>query len=93
MFKPDLVDAVIASSKKGDFKSHAAAERAVNSVFNIIKDQVAKGESVSISGFGTFKSVDREARVYKNMTTGEDIYVDAHKAPKFQPSKKFKDML
>lgn len=92
MNKGELIDAVIEVKPK-DFKSHAAAARTVDAVFSVIMSRVAAGESVAIQGFGTFLSVEREARVCRNPQTGENVEVPAHLTPKFKPSKSFKDAL
>lgn len=90
MTKSELVDAVIDRYPK-DSKSHAATVRTVDAVFSIIMNRVSAGESVSIAGFGTFEPIERAARVCVNPQTGENIEVPAHLAPKFKPSKRFKE--
>ena len=92
MSKADLVDAVIERCKPDDFKYHKSAERAVNAVFDIIKEQLAAGESVTITGFGTFKTVERQERTVNN-PQGGSITIPAHTAPKFKASDGFKKLV
>lgn len=91
MNKSELVQAVKAECRPKDFASNAAAERAVAAVFNVVGNQMKAGEEVTIQGFGTFTTVAREARVARNISTGETIEVPAKVCPKFKASKKLKD--
>ena len=57
MNKGELINAVAANGlTKKD------AENAVNAVFGAIGDALAKGENVSLVGFGTFSVKERAAR-------------------------------
>jgi len=69
----------------------ADAERAVSAVFDTITDSLAKGEEVSIAGFGIFSAKMRAARTARNPRTGEPIQVPAMKVAKFKVSKTLKD--
>jgi DNA-binding protein HU-beta len=51
---------------------------------------VAKGDSVTLVGFGTFKSAARAAREGKNPKTGEKIKIAATTVPKFSAGATFK---
>lgn len=88
MNKADLVNEVtkVVCSKK-------EAEAAVTGVFKAITKAVSKGDTVTLVGFGTFKSVKRAARTGRNPKTGEPLKIKAHKAPKFIPGKALKDAL
>ncbi len=87
MNKAELVDAVAA--KTGETKR--AAEGFLNSFVEIVTDAVAKGEKVSVVGFGNFEQKKREARKGRNPRTGETINIAAKKYPAFSPGKGFKD--
>ena len=90
MNREDIVISLMEKNPK-DFKSHAAAVRAVNGVFNTIRDAVAAGDTVNVVGFGTFAARDRAARVARNPKTGETIAVPAKRAPGFKAGKAFKE--
>jgi len=57
-----------------------------------VTEVVAKGDRVTLVGFGTFLRRDRQARETNNpQKPGEKIKVPAKKVPAFQPGKEFKD--
>lgn len=67
------------------------AEAAVNAVFHIIEHEVAAGEKVTVTGFGTFEQRTRAAREGRNPRTGATIKIPAQKTPAFKAGKAFKD--
>ena len=69
----------------------ADASKAVDLVFAAIADAAAKGEEVSLNGFGKFKVKDVLAREGRNPATGETIKIAAAKTVKFSAGKAFKD--
>ena len=71
----------------------AQAEAAYDKLFAIFGATLKKGDSVSISGFGSFKVVERKARKGRNPRTGEDIQIPASKVVKFTPGKTLKESL
>ena len=71
----------------------AQAEAAYDKLFDIIGATLKGGDAVTISGFGTFKVVDRKARQGRNPRTGEDMQIPASKAVKFTPGKALKESL
>lgn len=91
MNKAELIKAVMDNCRPGDFASKAAAERAVNAMTMVIGDQLKAGEEVSIYGFGTFTTVQRDARMGRNVRTGEPMNIPATIVPKFRASKNLKD--
>ena len=66
---------------------------AVNTVFNEIIKAVTSGDEARIDSFGTFKSVDKAARNFRNPQNGEVVTVAAHKAIVFKAAKAFKDAM
>jgi len=71
----------------------ADARQAVDSVFDLITDAAAKGEEISLNGFGKFKIKDSPAREGRNPATGETIAIKASKKLSFAPAKAVKDRL
>lgn len=69
------------------------AERLVNAAIDILSQQLAKGETIQLSGFGTFEVRNREARVGRNPVTKETIQIPATKVPAFKASKTLKDIV
>ena len=68
-----------------------SADRIVAAVFAAVGDSLAKGEPVSIAGFGTFTTKSRPARQGRNPRTGEAITIAASTAPAFKPGKALRD--
>jgi len=79
MNKTELIDAL---AQKCEL-SKAAAGRAVDGLTEIITETLAKGDAVSILGFGAFAVSERAARTGRNPQTGEPLNIAASKAPKF----------
>ncbi len=74
-----------------DFHSQAQAERIIRTALQVIKDAVANGEKVYLSGFGMFKAVERAERTYTLPATGEQITYPATVVPVFHAKKAFRD--
>ncbi len=77
MNRNDLVDAV--AERTGLAKSDAA--RAVEALLGAVTDALSKGETVTLSGFGSFVAKTRAARTGRNPRTGESIAIPASRAP------------
>jgi DNA-binding protein HU-beta len=74
---------LIAEFAKRTEVSAAAANGAVNTLLAIITERLKKGDTVGITGFGTFSVAKRAARKGRNPATGEAIKIAASKTPKF----------
>ena len=89
MNKNDLIDAV--AERTGLAKSDAA--RAVEAVLGAITEALQKGDTVALSGFGSFTAKARAARTGRNPRTGEPVAIPASRAPAFKAGKALKDAL
>ena len=58
----------------------------VESVLSIIKDTLADGETLEITGFGNFIVKEKNDRRGKNPQTGEEINIEARRVLTFKPS-------
>jgi len=67
-----------------------AATTAVNGVLEEIEGSVARGERVSLLGFGTFDRRQRAARAGRNPQTGATLQLGASVAPVFRPGAGFR---
>lgn len=65
----------------------------LNIAFEIFKDELAKGEKVSVAGFGIFKITERKARDGRNPLTGKKIKIKASKSVNFKLSTAIKDKI
>ena len=71
----------------------ADARKLVDGVFAAISNAAAKGEEVSLNGFGKFKVKDSPAREGRNPATGAAMQIAASKKLTFAPAKAVKDKL
>jgi len=58
----------------------------VEGFIDVLKDALAKGEDVKISGFGSFTVRTKADRRGRNPKTGEDITIFGRKVLTFKPS-------
>ena len=86
MNKAELIEI---AAKQADI-SKAAAGKALDGIIAAVVKAVAKGDTVTLVGFGTFKSSARAAREGKNPKTGEKIKIAATTVPKFTAGASFK---
>jgi len=85
--KSDLVRVV---AKSGNLSKVAAGE-AVNAMFDAIVSNVAKGNRVTVVGFGTFMPRKRKARNGRSPANGKEIKINAKTIPAFAAGQGFKD--
>ncbi len=81
--KASLVDKI--SSQMG-IKKHDSTDL-LEGVIAIIKSTLETGESLKISGFGTFDVRQKKDRKGRNPATGESLIIEARKIVTFKPSK------
>ena len=79
MNKTQLID-TLAARYEGNRKQ---AAQALEAVIDTITREVAKGEKVAITGFGSFEKRIRDARWVRNPRTGERIKAKKTAIPKF----------
>ena len=71
----------------------ADVERVYNATFELFKEELVKGNNVSVSGFGTFKISERAARDGRNPRTGETVHIEASKNVSFKAGSELKNKL
>ncbi len=86
MNKSELIEVV---AKEAEI-SKTAAGNAVASITGAIVKAIAKGDTVALIGFGTFKSSKRAARIGRNPQTGKEIKIAATTVPRFTAGATFK---
>lgn len=84
MNKSELVAAIAKSANL----SKAAAERALDGFVGAVGNALAKGDGVTLVGFGSFSVAKRAARNGRNPVTGKPIRIPARKAVKFKSGKR-----
>lgn len=89
MTKADIIEAVY---DQIGFSKKETAE-VVELVFETMKDTLADGDKIKISGFGNFVVRDKRARPGRNPQTGEAITISQRKVLTFKPSQVLKSAL
>lgn len=86
MNKSELIEAIAQSAEL----TKADAARALTATLETIVKAVSAGDTVTLIGFGTFKSVKRAARTGRNPATGAALKIAASTSPKFAAGAFFK---
>ena len=86
MNKSELIEIIAKDAEL----SKVAAGSALDAVTATIVKAVAKGDTVTLIGFGTFKSSKRAARVGRNPQTGKELKIAATTVPRFTAGAGFK---
>ncbi|MBT6603162.1 MAG: HU family DNA-binding protein [Nitrosomonadales bacterium] len=87
MNKGELINAVAAATDD----TKAGAGRAVDAVIESITGALKKGDTVTLIGFGTFKTAKRAARTGRNPQTGAELQIPARTVPSFKAGAALKD--
>ena len=90
MTKSEIVAAVY--GRVGGFSKKEAAD-IVDLVFETVKETLARGEKIKISGFGNFVLRDKKQRVGRNPQTGMPLTITERRVLTFKPSAVVKAML
>ena len=72
--------------------SYAEAQKIVDLIIGIIKEQLKRGEKVLLSGFGCFTVQKRKVKKGVNPQNGEAIIIPGRNSVKFKPSKYLKSV-
>lgn len=89
MNKSELVTAIAETA--GITK--ADASRALQALLESLTTAMTNGDSVSLTGFGSFSVNERAARTGRNPSNGKALKIAAKKVPKFKPGKALKEAL
>jgi len=89
MNKAELVDEV--ANQTGLTKK--ASREAVDTVTSAITDCLARGEKVTLVGFGSFRVRRRKSRRGRNPLTGAVINIPAKDTPKFEAGKSLREVV
>ncbi len=83
MIKADIVARVV--HRTGLSQTQAAM--AVETVFEMMKRSMERGERIELRGFGVFNVRPRKTGVGRNPRTGEEVRIPPGKAVRFKPGK------
>jgi integration host factor subunit alpha len=73
--------------------SRKETARAVDTLLEIIKDSLGRGEKVKISGFGSFVVTQKHARRGRNPQTGDPLIIESRYVLSFRASDILKQRL
>lgn len=85
MTRADLNQEISRKSKLNVLEVSAITE----TLFEVIKDEIAKGNKVTFKGFGTFKTKKRAAKKVQLIKLKQTVDLSEHYIPAFFPSKYF----
>jgi DNA-binding protein HU-beta len=86
MNKSDLIETIANEAEL----TKTAAAAFVDATLNAIVKAVAKGDAVTLIGFGSFKPSKRAARIGRNPQTGKELKIAATTVPRFTAGAGFK---
>ena len=87
MTKADLIDKVATETNL----TRKDSDQAIDAVIHAISGALAKGDKVTLVGFGSFEIRERAARKGRNPQTGKEINIATRKVPVFKAGKALKD--
>jgi len=89
MTKADIVNTLF--EKVGLPKKEA--QDIIEIILSTMKETFVEGESIKISGFGTFNVRKKGARRGRNPKTGEEIEITPRRVVTFRPSNQLKELI
>ena len=81
---------LIAAVAKKASLTRDQSDRAISAAIDLICENLAAGEKVQITGFGTFEVRERGERKGRNPYSGESITIQPSRYPAFVPGKIFR---
>jgi integration host factor subunit alpha len=90
MMKAEIVQAIYA---RLDGFTKRESESVVDLIFQVLKETLAKGEKIKISGFGRFVIRDKHPRTGRNPRTGDPIKITERRVLTFKVSQILKRAL
>ena len=87
MTRDNLVEQM--ASKAGVTKTQA--DGVLRAFIDVVSATLSKGDSIALTGFGTFQISHRAARQGVNPRTGEKLQIPAMNVPKFKAGKALKE--
>jgi len=72
---------------------NAETKDIIETIFELIIDELQVGNAVNIVGFGAFEVRSRIGRVGRNPQTGDELFIPATRTPAFAPGKNLRDCI
>lgn len=87
MKKSDLIRIV----KERAALNERAADNVISNIFEQITNAMARGDSVTLIGFGSFHVKARGERTGRHPATGDKLLISAQNVPQFKAGKALKE--
>ncbi|MDI6839606.1 MAG: HU family DNA-binding protein [bacterium] len=87
MKKADLINAI---ARDADITKKAAG-KAVDCFIDTVSDALARKQTVTLVGFGTFYVAKRAARKGRNPRTGATLNIPSKNVPRFRPGTELRE--
>jgi len=81
MNKSDLINEIVSSTGLTKTK----ANQVIDAMVDAIGSSLSNGEKVTLVGFGTFQTTNRNGRVGRNPKTGDKVIIPKKRVAKFKP--------
>ena len=86
MTKSDIVGII----SEGTGLTKIETQAVIDGFLATIGYALQQGDRIDLRGFGSFRAVERKARIARNPKTGESIEIPRHYAPAFKASKELR---
>jgi len=88
LIKQDLIQRVVERTGL----PRTQAERAVDTIFGSMKQNLIAGDRIELRGFGVFTVKPRKTGIGRNPRTGAEVSISPGKAVRFKPGKDLHNM-
>ena len=85
MTKADVVSEIAARTGV----ERIAVQEVVENFFNVLKENMTKGNNVYFRGFGSFILKNRARKIARNIAKNTSMVIEPHAIPAFKPAKEF----
>ena len=78
---------------KGSSVKKTEALTVIDSIVDVVSDELKKDGKLTLVGFGTFKTITKKKKKGRNPRTGEEILIPKKRVVKFVAGKKLKELI
>lgn len=82
---------LIAEVAKRTDLSRSDVAQVLDVALSLVRERVARGQRVSLAGFGSFERVRRSPRIGRNPHTREAVKIPSRNVPVFKPGTGFRE--
>jgi DNA-binding protein HU-beta len=88
VIKLDLVNKAVSATGV----TRTKAEKAVETVFEALKNAMGRGQRVELRRFGVFNVKPRKTGIGRNPRTGEEVHIPPGRVVRFKPGKELQSI-